>query len=222
LNNKLDTKDLAPVIAIDGLSATGKGTIAKLLAQKLRWGYIDSGKLYRIYCWSLQQPKAIAFEDLNIVFDNAAVLVDGMDITAELLTETIALQTSHLSKDKTVRQKVNQCLHNLRKPPGIVVDGRDIGSIVFPDAKCKFFFTANVEVRANRRLQQLQAHGNCNLAQIIQGLNERDKNDSHTIDSPLHKTKKTIIIDTSNLTIESVLNKLWLLVSSQTKAPLIN
>lgn len=210
-----------PVITIDGPSGAGKGTISQLLAQQLGWHFLDSGSLYRILALAVLQQN-IGFEnveqlqqlalDLDVEFSEKIILF-GVDVTQDIRTEACSLAASKVAAIPEVRRALLQRQKDFRQAPGLVADGRDMGSVVFPDAKCKFFLTASTEERAKRRWQQLQEQGiNVSLHEILQDLRERDARDIQRKVSPLKPAKDAIIIDTTDISIEEVLQQILVVV----------
>ena len=205
-------KNKIPVITIDGNSGVGKGTIAQKLAKTLKWNYLDSGKLYRVFAYLCSiTDRDLAFSKFNnskIEFINASTIVDGVDITKRLVTDEISMKTSEIAKNQAVRTAVNIKNLQFKSPPGLIADGRDMGSCVFKDADFKFFFVADAQVRAERRYKQLKAMNyQVVFAEILENIIARDKNDSKREISPTQVTKKSIIIDTTNFSIDQVFDK---------------
>lgn len=202
------------VITFDGNSGVGKGTVAQRLAKKMGWHYLDSGKLYRILAFdTLKYGQDLAFarfNKLDIKFQDSKTVINGTDISNELLTDDISMTASKLAQLKEARNLVDALNHTFRKQPGLVADGRDMGSNVFRSATLKFFMTASPEVRAERRYKQLQAMNFAvNYQQILDNIKLRDKNDIERDISPTQSTKKSIIIDTTNLDVTQVFLLVW-------------
>ena len=201
-----------PVIAIDGPSASGKGTVAQLVAEKLGFHYLDSGALYRIVALAAQQNN-IAWHDgaalgalantLEISFKNGEVLLNANNITQAVRSEEISRGASEVAVHPQVRSALLALQHSFRQAPGLVGDGRDMASVVFTDAALKIFLTASVEVRAERRYNQLINKGlSANLQQILYDLQQRDLRDSVRSASPLTQTTDALLLDTTNRNIE--------------------
>ena len=201
-----------PVIAIDGPSASGKGTVAQLVAQALGFHYLDSGALYRIVAlaayqqnmsWSNADALGELAKTLKIEFKNGEIYLDGNCITEAVRTEQMSRGASEVAVHTQVRAALLGLQSNFRQAPGLVGDGRDIASVIFTDAKLKIFLTASVEVRAERRYQQLINKGmQANLQQILADLQQRDLRDSARSASPLVQTKDALLLDTSQRSIE--------------------
>lgn len=196
-----------PVIAIDGPSASGKGTVAQLVAQQLGFHYLDSGALYRIVAYAALQ-KDIAWdnaeglgalaESLQIQFYDGEIYLDGILISEAVRSEEISRGASEVAIHPPVRNALFNLQQSFRKAPGLVADGRDMGSAVFTDAMLKIFLTASVEIRAERRYQQpVSKKMSANYAQILHDLQLRDTRDSQRRASPLVQTLDSILLETS-------------------------
>jgi CMP/dCMP kinase len=212
---------LVPVIAIDGPSASGKGTVAQLVAQHLGFHYLDSGALYRIVALAARQ-RGISWQDaaaltqmapqLDIRFDHDQILLNGENVSAAVRTEEMSRGASEVAVHPALREALVELQRSFRQAPGLVADGRDMGSVIFPDAQTKIFLTATAEVRAMRRYKQLMEKGNhANLAQILQDLQLRDERDRQRAVAPLQKCAGATLLDTDDLTIaqavQSVLDR---------------
>jgi cytidylate kinase len=206
------------VITIDGPSGTGKGTVAHLLAQELGWHILDSGALYRIVgVAALDQAVAVgnshalvrianAMEvDFSTVFPGS-ILLDGKEISGRLRLEESGVMASRVATNPALRTALLQRQYSFRRPPGLVADGRDMGTVVFPDALCKFYLTASAEIRAQRRYNQLKdKEVGVSLPGLLRDIQERDERDSTRAVSPLKPAKDALIVDTGPLTIEQVM-----------------
>ncbi len=213
-----------PVITIDGPAASGKGTVAMLLAQRLGFHLLDSGALYRAVAL-IAQRDSIALDDepalvaitqqMNLCFvpgDEGAVLLDGQQVGEQLRTEQCAAEASRIAKLESLRAALLCNQRRFQQPPGLVADGRDMGSVVFTDAYLKIFLDADVAVRAERRFYQMRAAGgDCTLAAVQDNLAQRDVQDRQRAISPLLPTADAQIIDTSNLSIDQVVDRIFLL-----------
>ena len=205
-----------PVIAIDGPSASGKGTVAQLVATKLGFHYLDSGALYRIVAFAAQQ-RNIAWDNapalaeyaktLTIEFVNEQVLLDNKDISNEIRTEAIGKGASQVAVHAPLRAALVDMQHGFCKAPGLVADGRDMGTVIFPNAELKIFLTASIETRAQRRYQQLLGKGQpANYDSILQDLTERDARDKNRASAPLVMAHDAMLLETDNLTISQAVD----------------
>ncbi len=200
-----------PVIAIDGPSASGKGTIAQLVARKLGLHYLDSGALYRLVALKAIQLNAdmqnsgqlaeIA-RNLNVFFKDEQIYLDGNIVTDDIRTEQCGIAASQLAAYPQVRAALTDRQRAFRQPPGLVADGRDMGSVIFPDADLKIYLTASAEVRAQRRYKQLIEKGmSANIANLLQDIQKRDERDSNRSIAPLQQEADAKLLDTTSLTI---------------------
>jgi len=206
-----------PVIAIDGPSASGKGTVAQAVAQKLGFHYLDSGALYRIVGLAvvragcdLDSETAILsiLLKINIKFENSLMLLDGADVAMAIREEPIGVAASKVGGHARVRQALLDRQRAFRQAPGLVADGRDMGSVVFPDSELKIFLTATVEARAERRYKQLIGKGlGANMAALLQELKLRDQRDSERAAAPLQKCPDAIEVDTTNLSVQQSIDR---------------
>jgi cytidylate kinase len=200
------------IVAIDGPSGTGKSVTAKLLAKKLSLPYIDSGAYYRAITYLIIKDKIKPneikkIEELsdkcNLTFDNDSVFLNGEDVTTEIRSIDVTNKVSSVSKIKQVRAIVNEKLRNFAKENGLVMDGRDIGTVVFPNADFKFYLTCDMKVRAQRRKQDFLDNGQrIPLNKVLVELQKRDEVDTRREEAPLKKHKDAIEVDTTNLIIE--------------------
>lgn len=208
-----------PVIAIDGPSASGKGTVAARAAQALGFHYLDSGAIYRVTAYAAQQ-RGVALEDesalatlaagLNLRFDGVEVWLNGVAVGDAIRTEEAGRAASKIAALPRVRAALLDLQHAFRKAPGLVTDGRDMGSVVFPDATLKVFLTATAIERANRRYKQLIEKGfSANLLALLQDLQERDARDAARTAAPLQKTADARLLETSSMGIDDAVN--WVL-----------
>ena len=193
-----------PVIAIDGPSASGKGTVASRVAEALGYHYLESGALYRLVALAGGEPARTA-RDLDVVFRNGRIFLSKQDVTEALRTESVGVQASHIASIPAVRAALLERQRAFRQAPGLVADGRDMGTVVFPDAALKVYLTASVQVRAQRRYKQLIDKGNsANLAALSRDLEERDQRDAARVVAPLKPAPDAVVLDSSGLTIEQV------------------
>lgn len=200
-----------PVIAIDGPSASGKGTVAALAARELGFHYLDSGAIYRVAALAARRAGiALADEDalsrlasvLDVRFEGGEIWLAGENVSAEARAEDTGNAASTIAALPRLRQALLEFQRAFRQAPGLVADGRDMGSVVFPDAALKIFLTASAEVRADRRYKQLMEKGNhANLSRILQDLRQRDARDSARSVAPLQKSADASLLDTDTLTI---------------------
>lgn len=206
------------VITIDGPAASGKGTIAQRVAKVLGFHYLDSGALYRIVTYlALQKGLSVEQEDeivqvareMKPEFIDGKIFVDSVDITQAIRTEEVSRATSCVAAISGVRQALLDVQKSYAKAPGIVADGRDMGTKIFPRALLKIFLTASVDVRTERRALQLEAKGLfADRVAMKRDLEIRDQRDQERADSPLKPARGAYILDTSNLTIEEVEKKI--------------
>ena len=223
------------IIAIDGFSSTGKSTIAKQLATQLNYIYVDTGAMYRAVAYYALKNDLInenefnsealisRLKDINITFKFnealgfAEVYLNGKNIEAEIRTLEVSKYVSPVATLSQIRQKLVEQQQLMGKYKGIVMDGRDIGTVVFPNAELKIFMTASAETRAKRRYKELLERGhNLSYEDVLENVTTRDHIDSTREDSPLIKAEDAIAIDNSNLTIEEQLIRLLKLAKERT------
>lgn len=208
-----------PVVAIDGPSGSGKGTVARRVADALGWHLLDSGVLYRLTALAAaRSARSNAPEDilaqiaanLDVRFGvdgqgREQVWLAGDDVTADVRTEDCGRMASHAAALPAVREALLGLQRGFRRPPGLVADGRDMGTTVFPDAALKVFLTASAEERARRRYKQLKDKGiDVSLPALSQHIEDRDKRDSERTVAPLRAAEDARLLDSSNLTIDEV------------------
>jgi len=201
-----------PVIAIDGPTASGKGTIASLVAEKLGFHYLDSGALYRLVALASEKqgldvkngPRlGLLVPKLLISFKNGQTFLDGENVTDAIRTESIGLRASVLAAYPEVRSALVGLQRSFRQSPGLVADGRDMASVIFPDAILKVFLTATAAARAERRYKQLIAKGiSAKISDLLQDLQERDARDSSRGTAPLLIADGAKVLETSDLSID--------------------
>ena len=212
------------IIAIDGYASTGKSTQAKKLAQKLEYVYIDSGAMYRavtLYAMReniLEESKTNilikSLEDINIEFKRSnntqKIYLNGEEVENDIRKSIINNNVSRLAMIPEIRNFLLKRQRNYGKNKGLVMDGRDIGTVVFPNAECKFFFNANQEVRAKRRHLEHNRKGNLETYdKVFENIVKRDRIDTNRSLNPLKKSPDAVEIDVSDLTEKEVFNKLW-------------
>jgi CMP/dCMP kinase len=205
---------LPPVIAIDGPTASGKGTIAQAVARALGFHYLDSGALYRLVAWRALQRDVEANDAPALAalaasmaphFMNGRVALDGEDVSDLIRTEEVSRVASQVAVHLSVRQALLDLQRRCRQPPGLVADGRDMGTVVFPDAALKVFLTASVAARADRRHKQLIEKGfSSNISNLSRELEERDRRDAERSTAPLKPAEDAYRLDSSGLTIGEV------------------
>ncbi|MGB2881024.1 MAG: (d)CMP kinase, partial [Rhodoferax sp.] len=207
-----------PVICVDGPTASGKGTLAAVLAQKLGYHFLDSGSLYRITALAALRAgltvdaaseAAIAqlVAGLHIRFMDGRVLLDGDDVSDTIRTEEAGMNASTVSALPQVRTALIDLQHSFRQLPGLVADGRDMGTVIFPDAPLKVFLTASAERRAERRYKQLISKGiSTTLPSLRADLEARDARDSFRTVAPLKPAEDAQLLDNSDLTVEESVN----------------
>lgn len=213
----MNNTSLPPVIAIDGPSASGKGTLAGIVAKTLGWHQLDSGMLYRLSALAVLrkniQPDneaeiAEVARNLNVRFEGQQVLLDSDDVSDVLRGEEVGALASRIATYPLLRQALFERQLAFRKAPGLVADGRDMGTVIFPDAKLKIFLIADVNERAQRRYKQLIEKGiSANLVALLEDLKARDERDMNRSHAPLVPAEDAIILDSSRLSIEESVAK---------------
>lgn len=229
-----DSLDIIPVVTIDGPAGSGKGTIAQAVAEKLGWNILDSGALYRLVALAAQRKgveldqkdsfsdeNGLFIEDslakiaqkLDVVFvpckgGGVEIQLEGDDVTQAIRTEECGCIASQVAAKKQVRSALLERQRNFQESPGLVADGRDMGTVVFPNASAKIFLTASPEIRAKRRQNQLKEQGiDATLSGLIRDIEERDARDMHRKDAPLVPAEDAMIIDTGTLSIDEVVSQ---------------
>jgi len=221
---------MIPVLTLDGPSGVGKGTVANIIAQKLDWHLLDSGAIYRAFA-IVARDNDIKIDDidgllklannfdisfkLNSNHEPLNVYLNNVEVSSELRTEKTAALASQFAKIESLRKTLLVKQRQFKKLPGLVADGRDMGTVVFPDASFKVFLTAEVEERAKRRLKQLQESGIAgNISHTLAEVQKRDERDVNRQHSPLRPAKDALVIDTTNLTINEVITRVMALIKA--------
>jgi CMP/dCMP kinase len=208
--------DMAPVIAIDGPSASGKGTIAQRVAGALGFHYLESGALYRVIAVISLREQTLSESRLagiaasiDLRFSEGRIYIQNQDVTEGVRSEEVGNRASEVARMALVRQALLGRQRRFREPPGLVADGRDMGTVVFPDAVLKVFLTASPEVRAERRYKQLIEKGiNANLRALSRDLQERDARDANRAVAPLIPAPDSQVLDSTALSIEAVADRI--------------
>ena len=212
-----------PVITIDGPSGSGKGTVSQQLASSLGWHYLDSGAIYRALAYAVDQLSLNVDDNKQRIVDlarelklsfrpakdgGAEVLLDNINISAFIRNEECGAVASTLAADGGIRASLLQRQRDFRQLPELVADGRDMGTVVFPDATHKIFLTASAQVRAERRYQQLKENGiNDSIPRLFTVISERDARDAGRSNSPLTPATDAIVLDTSDMSLEQVIGQ---------------
>jgi len=215
-----------PVITVDGPGGSGKGTITTRLANHLGWHFLDSGALYRLTALAVMKNQ-VPLEDENSLGEVAANLdirfdtsgsdviswLDGENVSDSLRFEETGVLASKIAVIAVVRSALTERQRRFRQPPGLVADGRDMGTVIFPDAKLKIFLTASAQIRAERRYKQLKEKGeSVNLARLFREIQARDLRDQSRSVAPLRPAEDAVIIDSTGLSIDEVFNKIVSLI----------
>jgi cytidylate kinase len=228
--NDSNITSMIPVLTLDGPSGVGKGTVASIIAQKLDWHLLDSGAIYRAFAIAVRN-RNIKINDIDGILKLSGeldlrfelvpnqqlfnVYLDNVEVSTELRTEKTAELASKLAMIGLLRKSLLIKQQQFRRLPGLVADGRDMGTVVFPDAPFKVFLTAEVSERAKRRLKQLQESGIAgNISHTLAEVQKRDERDVNRQHSPLRPAKDALVIDTTNLSINEVISKVMALIKA--------
>ena len=207
-----------PIVTIDGPSGAGKGTLSSLIADYLQWHFLDSGAIYRVLAVAcihhdipLDDAASVAplAASLDVTFTHTAqgltILLEGEDVTDTIRTEEVGAAASQVAAMPTVREALLRRQRGFAQAPGLVADGRDMGTVVFPEANVKIFLTASAEARAERRMQQLQAKGHdVTIARLLHDIQARDERDANRSTAPLVPAADAHILDSTALNIDEV------------------
>ena len=221
---------MIPVLTLDGPSGVGKGTVASIISQKLDWHILDSGAIYRAFA-IVARDNFIKIDDidgllklannfdisfkLNSNHEPLNVYLNNVEVSTELRTEKTAALASQFAKIESLRKVLLVKQRQFKKLPGLVADGRDMGTVVFPEAPFKVYLTAEVSERAKRRLKQLQESGiSGNISHTLAEVQKRDKRDLNRQHSPLKPAKDALVIDTTDLSINEVITKVMALIKA--------
>lgn len=218
-----------PVVTVDGPSGAGKGTLSALIAEKLGWHLLDSGAIYRVLAVAAMHhdlpvddesavvPLASGL-DVSFEIDNEQrrVVLEGEDVTDDIRTEEVGAVASQIASLARVREALLRRQRAFQQDPGLVADGRDMGTVVFPDANVKLFLTASAEARAERRYNQLKDKGlDVNIARLLTDIKARDERDTQRAVAPLVPAQDAVIIDSTDLDIDQVFEKAMDIISSR-------
>ena len=202
------------IIAVDGPAGAGKSTVSKIVAARLGYTYIDTGAMYRAVALKVLQSGESLSEELvsgiEIKLDEAArVFLDGREVTKEIRTPEVSRGASDVATVGYVRKKLTELQREMATQGSVIMDGRDIGTQVLPNADLKIFLTASVEERARRRLEELKLKGiDADFAQVVKEISLRDKQDSEREIAPLAKAEDAILLDSTRLTIDEVVSEI--------------
>jgi cytidylate kinase len=205
------------IVTIDGPSGSGKSTVSRIIAERLGYRYLDTGAIYRAVAWKAREEGVDPEDDeglrrvldtIDISFEGKKIIVNGVDVTFLIREPKISELSSRVSSRRVVRDGLYEMQRSIGLKGKVVVEGRDIGSTVLPEAGNKFFLDADVQERGRRRYKEIRNNGaDIDLRDIVEALQKRDRRDSSRQNSPLKKTEEMIYINTSNLTIEEVVSR---------------
>lgn len=210
------------IVAIDGPAGAGKSTVAKRLAEELGYTYMDTGAMYRAFAWKVMQEaidladekilrKVLQETKIDLKKDNGRlkVFLDGVDITDRIRTPELSQTASKVSTLRAVRERMVELQRAMGREGGVVVEGRDIGTVVFPKAEVKIYLDASSEERARRRFEELRAQGKeINLKETLKEMDERDRRDQEREVAPLRKAEDAVVIDSTQLDAEGVMERI--------------
>ena len=213
------------IITIDGPAGAGKGTISKLVSQNMGFHYLDSGAIYRVIAFEANQ-KGLAtdqisqitelIDEINIQFIGDKIFLTDKDVSELIRSEDIGKFASEIAKNEEIRKNILEFQKSFFKPPGLVADGRDMGTVIFPKAKVKIFLTASIQERVNRRYKQLiLKENNVNLSDLFEKIKLRDESDTNRKISPLKAAKDAYLIKTDNLSINQTFEKVMEIIGSK-------
>ena len=213
------------IITIDGPAGAGKGTISKLVSQNMGFHYLDSGAIYRVIAFEANQ-KGLAINQIsqitefidaiNIQFIGDKIFLINKDVSDLIRTESIGKFASEIAKNEEIRKKILEFQKSFFKPPGLVADGRDMGTVIFPKAKVKIFLTASIQERANRRYKQLiLKEKDVNLTDLFERIKLRDESDKNRKISPLKAANDAYLVKTDNLSIKQSYEKVMEIIKSK-------
>ncbi|MCV2884067.1 (d)CMP kinase [Aestuariibacter sp. AA17] len=220
---------VSPVITIDGPSGAGKGTVSTLLAKQFDWHFLDSGAIYRVLAIAAMHHQIDADDELGLVplassldvnfeTENGAcrIVLEGEDVTSAIRAEEVGLMASKVASWPRVREALLRRQRAFRQEPGLVADGRDMGTVVFPNAEAKIFLTASAEERARRRFNQLKEKGHgVSITRLLADIQARDERDSNRKVAPLVPAEDALVLDSTDLSIPQVLEKITEYVQSK-------
>ena len=215
------------IIAVDGPAGSGKSTVSKMIADEIGITYLDTGAMYRLFAYKLMKEnidfsdrseELKALEDLNIDMKNNRFYLDNEDVTDEIRTREVSNNASRVSVVKEVREKMVELQRAFSKSKDVILDGRDIGTVVFPDADLKIYLNADPKIRAERRYEELKDKGeNAEYEEILREITKRDYDDMHRKESPLKIAEDAVVLDSTSLSAEEVKDKIKELIRKKTK-----